>query len=90
MKDFRDNIKINYLYRDAGNYKQFGYEVLTNCDGTAIEEIKLRLNSLLIDGEFFVPADWGFKNLHQNPLIHSWIICGMKLIVLKRQKKLQL
>ena len=55
------NTKITYKYRDAGNYKTWGEEVI---EGT------LTLNQLapyLIDTEFFIPRDIGLPDLQPQP-----------------------
>jgi hypothetical protein len=46
------NIKFNYLYRDAGNYKQFGNIVLSNLNNIALDLIEDIVRGNLIDGEF--------------------------------------
>ena len=47
------NIKFEYIYRDAANYKQFGQIVLHNRARTEIQELTERLRQYLIDSEFF-------------------------------------
>lgn len=47
------NIKINYLYRDASNYKQFGFVVFTNSSDLDLTYIEKILRGRLIDGEYF-------------------------------------
>lgn len=49
------NIKFNYLYRDAGNYKTHGSVVFLNPEGLAIEQIESALRTKLIDEVFFDP-----------------------------------
>jgi hypothetical protein len=49
--------RVSYLYRDAGNYKQYGdFDVIGDFDAEAIEP-------LLIDGEFFIPEHVGIPSL---------------------------
>lgn len=71
-----NNIRFNYLYRDAGNYKIFGSEVFANPDGLKLGEIQGRIKALLIDGEFFDPVKWKIKTLCFPDFIdeedHSW------------------
>lgn len=43
-------IKFSYLYRDAGNYKQYGSVVLDNPDNLSLEEIEKQIRANLIDG----------------------------------------
>ena len=38
-----NNIKFKYLYRDAGNYKNFGYAVFSNPESISVDEIKDKL-----------------------------------------------
>ncbi|GEM_PF-767691 len=49
------NIKFNYLFRDARNYKSFGFVVLSNPGGKSPEEIDGDLRRCLIDGTYFYP-----------------------------------
>jgi hypothetical protein len=58
------NIKFNYLYRDASNYKQFGFQIFSNPDNLSLPEIETRIRATLIDGEFFDPVKWGVPRLH--------------------------
>ena len=44
------NIEFQYLYRDGGNYKNFGSLVFGNCGRLAIEEIRQRIEHA-IDGD---------------------------------------
>ncbi|MCJ8498831.1 hypothetical protein MVI27_11280 [Chryseobacterium salipaludis] len=50
-----NNIKLSYLFRDAGNYKTFGFVVLSNSGGKSPEEIDGDLRRCLIDGAYFYP-----------------------------------
>ena len=63
MNASNNNIKFNYLYRDAGNYKEFGEIVFTNQDSKSLEEIELTLRKNLIEGEFFIPEKWNVPRL---------------------------
>lgn len=47
------NIKFNYLYRDAGNYKTFGFVIFANPNSILIEEAEKKFRNSLIDSEFF-------------------------------------
>ncbi|MEB2777453.1 hypothetical protein SYJ56_19215 [Algoriphagus sp. D3-2-R+10] len=70
------NIQLNYRYRDAHNYKQFGAAVFSNPTGMTVEEATALLLSKLISEEFFVPDDWGLPRLHADPynpaVDHEW------------------
>jgi len=52
--------RVCYLYRDASNYKYWGYFVL---DGSIT---RADLQPYLIDGEWFVPESVGLKALRPN------------------------
>ncbi len=70
------NIKFNYLYRDAGNYKQYGSVTFANPQGIPVDEIERNIRAALIDGEFFRPKQWEVPNLHgyewDDELDHDW------------------
>ena len=63
MNDSNNNIKFNYLYRDAGNYKVFSDTLFTNKDSTSLQEIELAIRNNLIEGEFFIPEKWNIPRL---------------------------
>ncbi|KEO71628.1 hypothetical protein [Anditalea andensis] len=70
------NIRFNYLYRDAANYKQFGSVVVSPPEGSTLEELDLNLKKHLIQEEFFVPSNLGIPNLQAFPydpsVDHEW------------------
>jgi hypothetical protein len=72
------NIMLSYLYRDAGNYKNFNEVVFTNDSQLPLDEIERRLKACLIDKEWFVADKWGLKDLHftefawNSELDHDW------------------
>lgn len=70
------NLQFNYLYRDAGNYKAFGYEVFSNPDKLELKEIERRIRTALIDEQFFDPSEWGVTRLEitewDDELDHDW------------------
>lgn len=76
MKDSNYNIRINYLYRDAGNYKEFGFIIFENPTGISVENITYKIEEKLIDGEFFNPSDWQFplinSQVFDSELDHDW------------------
>ncbi len=49
------NIEFFYLYRDAGNFKQFGSVVFANDKHLSIESITQAIKNSLIDELFFDP-----------------------------------
>lgn len=53
MNVSKTNIRFNYLYRDAGNYKNYGYVIFPNPNNLPIEKLKIPIYNYLIDGEFF-------------------------------------
>lgn len=63
MNASNNNIKFNYLYRDAGNYKVFGEIIFTNHDSKSLEDIELDIRKNLIEGEFFIPEKWNIPKL---------------------------
>ncbi|WP_111672711.1 hypothetical protein [Algoriphagus litoralis] len=70
------NIRLNYRYRDAHNYKEFGSMVFANPAGISVEAATALLQQKLISEEFFVPQDWGLPRLHSQPynpeVDHEW------------------
>ncbi len=55
MNGLSTNLKFNYLYRDAGNYKQFGFVIFSNPHDLTPEQATEKLLPNLIDEEFFDP-----------------------------------
>lgn len=55
MSGSENNLKFEYLYRDAGNYKQFGFMVLENPTQIKPDAARDFIRPYLIDGEFFYP-----------------------------------
>jgi hypothetical protein len=70
------NIRFNYLYRDAGNYKQHGSVVFSNAHHRALREVEQSIRSALIDGEFFNASRWQLPDLSEqewdDELDHDW------------------
>jgi hypothetical protein len=70
------NLKLNYRYRDAHNYKQFGYVIFSNSSKMKVVEATSLLLPKLISKDFFVPEDWGITRLHTDPynpaVDHEW------------------
>jgi hypothetical protein len=68
------NVKFEYLYRDAGNYKVYGHVIFSNQEKLTKLEIKERLKSF----EFFNPKDLKIPRLrhadlpYDTDLDHSW------------------
>lgn len=57
------NIKFNYLYRDGGNYKNYGFVILSNPGNLALTEVEKLIRNKLIDGEWFYADEWGLPEL---------------------------
>ena len=62
------NIKFNYLYRDAGNYKTYGHVVMANLANTTLQQLEADIRAKLIDGVWFYAQEWGVPDLHT----HAW------------------
>ncbi|WP_228236016.1 hypothetical protein [Allomuricauda sp. M10] len=62
----KNNLKFEYLYRDAGNYKQFGELVFSNPNNLSAEEADLKLRAKLIDKEYFYPSQVGVPKFDQS------------------------
>ena len=58
------NLKLNYLYRDYANYKNWGEAIFSNPDNLSLEHIDATLRANLMDGEWFYASRWGLKDLH--------------------------
>lgn len=70
------SIRFEYLYRDAGNYKNWGEVVFSNTNNLDIQSLKTKLTKFLIDQEFFVAEDVAVPDLHFEQdvieLDHDW------------------
>lgn len=58
-----NNIKFNYLYRDGGNYKNFGSVILSNFNNVDITKVDHYIRHNLIDGEYFSAKNWNIPDL---------------------------
>lgn len=58
------NVKLEYMYRDAGNYKRYGEVIFGNKNGISISTVKNVILSNLIEGEWFQPTLWNLPDLH--------------------------
>ncbi|HVW12303.1 MAG TPA: hypothetical protein VHB54_00680 [Mucilaginibacter sp.] len=70
------NIKFSYLYRDAGNYKTYGFVIFANPEDIELPVLETRIRSKLIDHEWFYVNDWKLPDLHfctwDNELDHTF------------------
>ena len=51
-----DNIKFDYLYRDAGNYKQWAGVVFSNTDALELEEVTKSLRDAFLQDGLFIAS----------------------------------
>lgn len=75
MKDSKFNIKFNYLYRDASNYKQYGSVTFSNLKNLFILEIDDIIRNRLIEKQFFNHIEFGLPSLFfqdKNDDDHDW------------------
>lgn len=61
------NLKLNYLYRDGANYKQFGSVVFANPNFLTPQKATGQLRQKLISNEFFLPQEWKLPRLQYYP-----------------------
>ena len=70
------NVRFKYLYRDAGNFKNWGSVVFTNTSNLDVVTLEAKLTKMLIDQEFFVAEDVAVPDLHFEQdvieLDHEW------------------
>lgn len=69
------HLKFNYLYRDAGNYKNYGFVIFSNGNNEDPETLEKTIREHLIDGEFFYPEDLVkpvFFDEYNEELDHGW------------------
>lgn len=70
------NVLVEYLYRDAANYKSWGEVVFTNESELDLLTIDTRIRAALIDGEFFVAETAGvpvlYFEIRDEELDHQW------------------
>ncbi|MGN6396204.1 MAG: hypothetical protein ACTHMI_11605 [Mucilaginibacter sp.] len=57
------NIKFNYLYRDSGNFKQYGSVLFSNSTDIELSQIESLIRSKLIDGTWLYANEWGIPEL---------------------------
>lgn len=61
------NIRMHYMYRDAGNYKQFGEVVFFNAEQLSIKEIKDNYKIFSFDEIWFNPSKIKIRALQIHP-----------------------
>lgn len=57
------NIKFVYLYRDGGNFKNWGFCIFRNPDNLPIENIEQRLLASFWQGSLFIAEQVGLPEL---------------------------
>jgi hypothetical protein len=69
-------IVFKYLYRDGGNFKNWGDVCLKNEQCLSVEEIDALIRECLIDGMYFTAEKVGLPTLyfdeHNEQLDHEW------------------
>lgn len=70
------NVRFEYLYRDAGNFKRWGEVVFSNPHEVPADVVASMAEKVLIDHAFFVAAKAGVSDLHfaeyNEELDHGW------------------
>lgn len=70
------NIRFSYLYRDAGNFKNFGEAFFSNPNETSLEDLNARLKLALLDEMYFDAHAVGLPELffedYDKELDHDW------------------
>jgi hypothetical protein len=70
------NIKFNYLYRDAGNYKKFNSIIFNNPQNIELSILENLIHSKLISQHWFYTDQWQVTDLHfgtwNNELDHTF------------------
>ncbi len=76
MSDSSPNVMFSFVYRDAGNFKQYGVVVFANPDQLPLLSADVAIRRVLIDGQFFVPSEWSIPLVNvfafDPDLDHSW------------------
>ncbi|WP_163322656.1 hypothetical protein [Draconibacterium mangrovi] len=83
----KHRIIIEYLYRDAANYKLYEEAEFSNPKNLSLKEFEKWFRSKLIDGLYFVPHEFGLTKpqfpFYNADLDHDWC----EFILLKEEKK---
>ena len=70
------NVRFEYLYRDAGNYKNWGEVVFSNPRSVSADIVTAMAEQVLIDCAFFVATKADVPDLHfadhDEDLDHGW------------------
>jgi hypothetical protein len=57
------NIQLSYLYRDSGNYKNFGSIVFANSSNIELRTVEKHIKNALIDDSWFYAHHWQLPDL---------------------------
>lgn len=67
---------VEYMYRDASNYKNWGEAILKNSRNESIDQLERRIRGFLHDCEFFEAKNAGITPLYFDKWIssqdHTW------------------
>lgn len=70
------NVRFEYLYRDAGNFKNWGEVVFSNPRNINADLVAEMAEKILIDHAYFVASKAGVPDLHfvehDEELDHDW------------------
>jgi len=70
------NVRFEYLYRDAGNFKNWGELVFSNPHNINVDRVKSIAANVLIDQAYFVANKANVPDLHfkeyNDQLDHGW------------------
>lgn len=70
------NIQFSYLYRDAGNFKNFGEVIFANPNSLLLEDLLIKLKQVLLDETYFDAFAVGIPELffddYDEELDHDW------------------
>jgi hypothetical protein len=70
------SIQFSYLYRDAGNFKNFGTVVFANANESSLEKLNAMIKQKLIDEMYFDAFNAGTPSLffedYDEELDHDW------------------
>ena len=58
------NIKLNYLYHDWANYKNYNELVFSNPENIDLEHAENIILQKLLDDTWFYAGSWGLKDMH--------------------------
>lgn len=70
------NVRFEYLYRDAGNFKNWGEIVFSNPRNISADFVAAMAEKVLIDQAYFLASKAGVPDLHfvehDEDLDHDW------------------